>query len=157
VGRTEAPSEPPAEAPAAARAEAPAAARAEAPAEPPAEAPAAARAEAPSEPPAEAPAAAAPARGAVEPDATETTVLTVKATMTRGGASQPGTLVLTTVRLVFVEQWKSTEIPLTWIWHAQANAGDLLVYQAQRSSPFRFTVSSAADVLRALGAVRGGR
>jgi hypothetical protein len=104
-----------------------------------------------------APAAAPPGPGSIEPDATETTVLTVKATMTRGDASHPGTLVLTNVRLVFVEQAKSTEIPLAWIKHAQTNAGELLVYQAQRASPLRFTVSSPAEVLRVLGAVLGGR
>jgi hypothetical protein len=103
------------------------------------------------------PPAAPPGRGSIEPEATETTVLTVKATMTRGDASHPGTLVLTTVRLAFVEEAQSTEIPLASIRHAQTNVGELLVYPAQRASPFRFTVSSPADVLRALGTVLGGR
>jgi hypothetical protein len=98
-----------------------------------------------------------PVGRAAVPTATETTVLTVKATMTRGDASHPGTLVLTTVRLAFIEEAQSTEIPLASIRHAQTNVGDLLVYPAQRASPFRFTVSSPADVLRALGTVIGGR
>ena len=77
--------------------------------------------------------------------------------MRRRGIAHAGTLVLTTVRLAFVEQARSFEIPLGWIRHAQVDRGDLLVYQAQRAAPFCFTVSSPGDVLRILGALLGGR
>jgi hypothetical protein len=100
---------------------------------------------------------APPAPGALDLGSHEVAVLTVEAMMRRRGIAHAGTLVLTTVRLAFVEQARSFEIPLGWIRHAQVDRGDLLVYQAQRAAPFCFTVSSPGDVLRILGALLGGR
>jgi hypothetical protein len=109
------------------------------------------------EPPPEPPPGPAQAPGALDLGAHEVAVLTVEATIRRRGTAHAGTLVLTTGRLAFVEQSRSFEIPLGWIRHAQVDRGDLLVYQAQRATPFCFTVSSPRDVLRILGALLGGR